>query len=527
MKRQPVPEPVGAKAGPEPSPALRRYLYLTACVTGAAVMIVEILGAKMLAPYFGTSHFVWTAQIAVTMAALACGYYAGGRLVDRSARLGRLYAAILAAAVALTLTVGLRERVAYALLDLPLAAGSLMASLFLFFIPLGLLAMTGPFLARMVSRSLRDVGGTVGRLSAVSTAGSFLGTAAIGYLLIPLLPNSVTMYGTAAVLAALAAGWFLAWGRRIRSTATAAVGIALGVAAGAWGLRYDGPRIGGSQELYRGNSSFGLVQVIQPAGTGIRYYLTDYLAQNSYDPVTGTSASMFTWMLEGLARAYAPRLDDVLCIGMGVGIVPRDLAREGSRVDVVEINPAVVPVARRFFDLDTDAFDLTIGDGRWFVNRADGRYDAVILDAFVGDSVPTHLMSRETFAAVARILKPDGVLVINTFVDYDSRGDFLGASLMKTLRAVFPGVLAHGVRDGNMLFVASPRAPLAMLHEPQLAGVHPQVLAEVRAAFASLWEPDPDAGIVLTDDFNPADFHDAANREEHRRGLAQSMRLGS
>ena len=78
---------------------LRRYLYMTAAVTGAAIMIVEILGAKMLAPYLGTSHFVWTAQIAVTLVALACGYYAGGRWVDRSPRLGRLYGAVAAAAV--------------------------------------------------------------------------------------------------------------------------------------------------------------------------------------------------------------------------------------------------------------------------------------------------------------------------------------------------------------------------------------------------------------------------------------------
>jgi predicted membrane-bound spermidine synthase len=488
-------------------------------------MVVEILGAKMLAPYFGTSHFVWTAQIAVTMAALACGYYAGGRLVDRAARLGRLYASILAAALALVLTVWLRERVAYALLDLPLAAGSLLASVFLFFVPLGLLAMTGPFLARVISRSLRDVGGTVGRLSAVSTVGSFLGTAAIGYLLIPLLPNSWTMYGTAAVLAAVAAGWFLAWGRRARSTAAAAVCIAAGIAAGAWGLRFDGPRITGHQELYRGNSSFGLIQVLQPTGSGIRYYLTDYLPQNVYDPVRQTGAAMFNWMLEDLALAYAPRLDDVLCIGMGVGIVPRDLARKGARVDVVEINPAVVPVARRFFDLDTEAFDLTIGDGRWFVNRTSSRYDAVLLDAFVGDNVPSHLMSRETFAAIARILKPDGVLVINTFVNFDSPGDFLGASLVKTLRAVFPAVRAHGTRTANTLFVASQRTPLTMLHEPDFSEVHPDALAEVRLAFTTLWEPDPDAGIVLTDDFNPVDARDAANREEHRRRLALSMKI--
>lgn len=527
MKRSPTPAADAPPAAPAISPVLRRYLYLTAFVTGAAVMIVEVLGAKMLAPYFGTSHFVWTAQIAVTMAALACGYYAGGRLVDRAARLGRLYAAILAAALSLVLTIGLRERVSYALLGLPLAIGSLLAAVFLFFLPLGLLAMTGPFLSRVIARSLTDVGGTVGRLTALSTVGSLVGTAAIGYLLIPLLPNSWTMYGTAAALALVALTWFAAWGRRARATTATAACIALGVAAGAWGLRFDGPRIPGNQELFRGNSSFGLLQVIQLPGSRLRLYLTDYLTQNVYDPVSGTSAAMFTWMLEDLARAYAPRLDDVLCIGMGVGIVPRDLARAGSRVDVVEINPAVVPVARRFFDLDTTTFSLTIGDGRWFVNQARARYDAVILDAFVGDSVATHLMSRESFAAIARLLKPDGVLVINTFVDFDSPKDFLGASLAKTLGSVFPSVRIHGARGANMLFVASPSAELAIIHEPDFGRVHPDAIADVRRAFETLWEPDAGAGIVLTDDFNPAEFHDAANRERFRRRLALAMQTGS
>src|SRR5262249_23073348 len=97
---KPVPASPGAVAPTAGlSAGLRRYLYLTASLTGAAIMIVEILGAKMLSPYVGTSHFVWTAQIAVTLVALACGYYAGGRLVDRSLRMGRLYAAILAAGV--------------------------------------------------------------------------------------------------------------------------------------------------------------------------------------------------------------------------------------------------------------------------------------------------------------------------------------------------------------------------------------------------------------------------------------------
>src|SRR5947207_8443947 len=183
------------------SPGLRRYLYFTAAVTGAAVMIVEILGAKMLAPYLGTSHFVWTAQIAVTLVALACGYYAGGRLVDKSLRLGRLYGAILAAGAYLALTVACADLVAYFFLDIGrLAFGSLLTSAVLFFLPLSFLAMVGPFLVRILTISVSTVGGNVGRLTALSTFGSFIGTLMIGYLLIPHLRNSMTMFLTALIL---------------------------------------------------------------------------------------------------------------------------------------------------------------------------------------------------------------------------------------------------------------------------------------------------------------------------------------
>src|SRR5437899_8239922 len=94
-------------ATPEPalSSGLRRYLYITAAITGAAIMIVEILGATMLSPYVGLSHFVWTAQIAITLVALSCGYYVGGRLADASQQITRLYWAILGAAIYLAVTV--------------------------------------------------------------------------------------------------------------------------------------------------------------------------------------------------------------------------------------------------------------------------------------------------------------------------------------------------------------------------------------------------------------------------------------
>ena len=494
-------------------------------------MIVEILGAKMLAPYIGTSHFVWTAQIAVTLVALAAGYYAGGRLVDRSPRPGPLYIWIAVAAAYLCLAVLIVEPVAYWCLKFQLAVGSLLASAFLFFIPLALLAMVGPFFVRLLTSTVTGVGGNVGRLTAISTVGSVVGTILIGYVLIPFLPNSLTMYVTAGVLMVVSALYLFVWSRsgRVLILLVAAAGLSLGFA----GVRADQHRFFGPwEQLQRRNSYFGQLQVLQQKDGVHRLYLNDYLTQNTYDVQTKRSVSMFTYMLHGLARAYSPALQDVLCIGLGVGIVPRQFAQEGARVEVIEINPAVVPLAQRHFDLDPQPLRIHFGDGRYFVNQSGpAKYDAIILDAFLGDSCPSHLMTREAFAGMKRILKPQGVLVINTFCDIEPTGkDFFGASLSKTLASVFQSVRIHNAGDGgNTFFVASAQTNLAILRPMDFEAAAPgetlaQVRIQIRGAFTGLRETDPNHGRVLTDDFNPVEFYDAANRERFRRNMAFYVR---
>jgi spermidine synthase len=497
---------------------LRRYLYLTAAVTGAAIMIVEILGAKMLSPYVGLSHFVWTAQIAVTLVALSCGYYIGGRLADRTQRLSSLYWAILGAAAYLAITVLICKPVAYWCLDFRLAIGSLLASTILFFLPLALLAMTGPFLVRVITSSLTGLGGNVGRLISIGTVGSFVGTLLIGYLLIPFFPNSLTMYITSLALLLICAGYFAIFRRQ--TAALAVVGI---VGVSAWfGARHasktDYQRF---VEKYFGNSHFGQIQVVDRSDGSVRYYLNDFLVQNTYDPARKQSVSQFTYLLSGLARAYVTNINDVLCIGLGVGIVPMDFATQGARVDVAEINPAIVPVGVKFFDLDTNKLHITIDDARHFLNRCDKKYDAVILDAFLGDSSPSHLMTREAFSSIRRALRPGGALVINSFGNLEPGHDFFVASLNKTLKSVFANVHLHtGATDGGMFFVASDRSPLQFVRRPDLQSIHPAVVEDAADSFNHVVDTIPEDGMVLTDDYNPAEFYDAKNREEIRHSLA-------
>jgi spermidine synthase len=517
MKKRPPPIPALAL-----SKGLRVYLYVTAAITGAAIMIVEILGAKMLSPYLGMSHFVWTAQIAVTLVALACGYYAGGRLVDRSPKLGRLYWAILGAAVYLAVTVFICESVAYWCLDFNLAFGALMASGILFFVPLALLAMTGPFLASVITSSISSVGGNVGRLTSIGTLGSLAGTILIGYFLLPLLPNSITMYVTALILMLVCVGYLTINRRKAAPVLilllTVGVGLGLGDHLGLKGHYKN------AVEEFRGNSHFGQLQVVT-VRDGRRYLLTDNLIQNIYDPERKQSPAHFPFVLAELARAYTSDIHDVLCIGLGIGIVPRDFARDGARVDVVEINPAVVKVAARFFDFQPGEVQLSIDDGRHFLNRCRKKYDVVVLDAFLGDSSPSHLLTREAFGSIAHVLRRGGTLVINALARLEPGRDFLAASLERTLKEVFPGVRLHSNGlDGATFYVATDHANPEFIRPPDLAGVHPDARDGTEATISRRVEVPPEHGRVLTDDYNPIEFYDARNREELRRALAKMAR---
>lgn len=235
--------------------------------------------------------------------------------------------------------------------------------------------------------------------------------------------------------------------------------------------------------------------------------------------------SQFTYLLSGLARAYVTNIHDVFCIGLGVGIVPMDFATHGARVDVAEINPAIVPVGAKFFGLETNKLHITIDDARHFLNRCDKKYDAVILDAFLGDSSPSHLMTREAFSSIRRVLRPGGALVINSFGNLEPGHDFFVASLNKTLKSVFANVHLHtGTTDGGMFFVASDRSPLEFVRRPDLQGIHPRVMEDAQDSFNHIVDTIPEDGMVLTDDYNPAEFYDAKNREEIRHSLAMHAR---
>jgi hypothetical protein len=148
----------------------------------------------------------------------------------------------------------------------------------------------------------------------------------------------------------------------------------------------------------------------------------------------------------------------------------------------------------------------------------------VVLDDFLGDSSPSHLLTREAFAAMRKVLRPDGVLVINLFGSLEDGQDFLAASVDRTLKSVFSGVRMHTSGAGQIYFAATPRPEPTFLCEPDFSDMYPDVEPDARSAFRNVAEAIPGHGLILTDDYNPTEYYDAHNREELRRRLALSAR---
>jgi MFS family permease len=207
-------------------------LCVTACLTGALVMVIEILGARIIGPFFGVSLYVWTALISVTLLALALGYAAGGWLADRQPSAALLYGLIGLAGCWLILLPGFKAPVLEAAMPAGLRLGCFFAASLLFGIPLFLLACVSPFLLRLAALDLTRIGRTAGLLYAVSTAGSFVGAAGTGFYLLGSFGVIATLRLSGAALVLLACAYF------IRARPGKALLLAAGLVPLAWTPRH-------------------------------------------------------------------------------------------------------------------------------------------------------------------------------------------------------------------------------------------------------------------------------------------------
>lgn len=418
---------------------------------GAIVMIYEIIGSRILAPFIGTSTYVWTSLIGVILGALSLGYWLGGKTADRRPEVGILAAAILAASGLVSATIVAKELVLSIVAALPawIEVKAVLAAVILFAPASVALGFVTPFAVKLRIASVGEAGTTVGRLYALSTVGSIAGTFAAGFFLLPFVGSVRTLYIIAGSLLALSL--LLVPASVTRSNIAAILLLVLGIAASEmW--RYANYR---AHELVDLDTEYSRVQVfrgIDPtSGRSIRAL--------SFDPYS-TQSAMFLDSNDlvfeyskfyHLIRVLNPRFHRTLIVGGAGYSFPKSYlsAYPDASIDVVEIDPEMTRIARVHFGLTNDPrLRIVHEDGRVFLNNAAGaEYDVVLMDAFgTLFSVPFHLTTREAVGAVHRSLRDDGVVVFN--LGSAIRGPasrFLQAEL-RTYQEVFPFVHLFKVR---------------------------------------------------------------------------------
>ncbi|MDQ3588292.1 MAG: fused MFS/spermidine synthase [Actinomycetota bacterium] len=480
-------------------------LPLLVFVVGTGSLGAEIAAVRLLSPYFGASTVVWANTIGVVLVALSVGYWLGGRLADRHPHMRGLCLLALVAA-------GLLALVPFAadpLLGLAVDAldsisagaffGSLVAVLVLVAVPVLLLGAVSPYAIRLAVSSVEEAGTVAGRLYALSTAGSLVGTLLSALLLIPLIGTRRTFLVFALAIAVMAVLGL----RPARRYALAPAAIAVLIVLPVGTLKAETNR---GRVVYETDTEYQYARVVETSG-GSRYLeLNEGQAQHSiYHPESVLTDDVWDGhlVLPFAARDSAPRR--VAILGNAAGTTSRAYERffPGTRVDGVEIDPELSEIGRRYFDMTNPRLRLYHEDARPFLRRVDARYDVISVDAYRQPYIPFYLTTREFFETVRDRLAPDGVLVVNA--GHPEGQDELEEVLTATMGDVFTHVMRDPIEPTNTLIVAS-RRPLSPGRIRAALPSLPPGLRRTASNAATRLAPPLKGGRVYTDDEAPVEW---------------------
>lgn len=481
MSRHPTSEPDAAVGAVTPDRPGRRGLALAVAVflSGAVLLGLEIVASRVLAPAFGSSLFVWGALIGVVLSGLAIGYWIGGVLADRRPT-PYLFVGVLSLGAMLVLAIPVSddwvvERVLS--WDLGPRLDPLVSATILFGPASAVLAAATPIAVRLAARSIERLGTIAGRLFAISTAGSIVGTFATAFWLVPELgTDQVIASGAVALLAAasvvaLTERLLLAGGALVLGAAAAAVAASL--LAPDTGGRIAASSIRNYSPVYRLQET-NTPRKLDPSDVATlaagfqlrdardtRYHRllvvddddSRYLRFNNsfqsgmyLDDAFRTRFRYTDYLQLGLAYASDPKR--VLFIGLGGGSAPKRIWRDFPELDVqvVELDPDVVATAYRWFGVPRDErLAIDVEDGRRFLQRDAGGWDVIVIDAFFADAIPFHMATVEFVELLRSRLVPGGAVAVNVIGALTGDASKLLRALTKTYRAAFPTVALHPV----------------------------------------------------------------------------------
>jgi spermidine synthase len=472
-------------------------LGLVAFLVGGATLSTEISASRLLAPYFGASTVVWANIIGLTLAYLALGYWLGGRLADRRPEPRVLATILLVAAAALAvLPFAARPLLRWAVEGVDSVAvgsvvGSFFAALALFAIPVTALGAAAPFLIRLALRGVDEAGRVAGRLYALSTAGSLVGTFLAALVLIPWVGTQRTLVATAAA-AALGAGLLAGGAWLLAPVAVAAL------------LAVPPPQI--KSALFQTESEYQYIRVVSDGDGGRDLELNEGVVSHSaWRPDT-----VLTGRYWDLFLMLPPLLDhparNLLVIGNAGGTIGRAYGRyyPGTAIDGVELDPELNTVARRWFGAgDNPRMRLIAADGRPFLERTHKRYDLIFVDAYRQPYVPFYLATSEFFRLAREHLRPGGMIALN--VAATPTDHKLSNAVGTTLLTAFPQVWRwRALRYNDVLFAL--REPVTRTELERLAGRAPGKVALLLPLFRDRLSAVRAHGWPLTDDRAPVEW---------------------
>jgi spermidine synthase len=485
-----------------------RSLELLVFTVGAGSLGAEIAAARLLAPWFGASTIVWANTIAVVLVALSIGYALGGRFADRAPYPAGLARIVLVAAALLAVVPfvsGPFLHLAVRAVDQLSAAtfvGSLLGVGALLALPLVLLGMVSPYAVRLQVEHVVDAGRTAGRLYAISTVGSLVGTFLAALLLIPVAGTRRTFLVLAAAMA-LSALPHLARGRLPAAVVPATILALIALPTGTVKAADGSERV-----IWEKETEYQYARVLQDADGVRTLELNEGHAVHSlYRPGAWLTGDYWDEMLAlSLAGGHAPPRS-VAILGNAAGTTARAIGHyfPETSVDAVEIDPALTKVGHQLFDLGSPRLHTHTADARPWLRSTSRRFDVIMVDAYRQPYIPFYLATREFFALVREHLEPGGLVVIN--VGHPEQSDQLEKVLSATMRAEFgdANVWRDPAEPTNSMLVGSTATdPAGRLRAA--AAPLPTELAEVALTTSDRLAPALRGGRVYTDDVAPVEW---------------------
>ena len=447
------------------------YLYITAFAGGLVSLAVELAASSLLRPHFGTANLVWAAIIGLILLYLTAGYFLGGRWADRSPHPATLYQIVAWAAF----LIGIIPFAAHPVLSLAspgfavsgqpnefadfnvaVLAGSFIAVLILFSLPVTLLGCVSPFIIRLAVEDVESAGQTAGRVYAISTAGSFLGTFLPDLVLVPTIGTRYTFVLLSLLLLTIA---FVGLARSKPRRLPLYLWMPAIIILLALILRGQ-PVKRAENTIYETESAYNYIQVVE--GEGCRYLLLNegQGIHSVYCPEQLRTSGPWDYFL--IAPYFNPppytpdRVESLALIGLAAGTIARQYTAVYGPlpIDGVEIDPEVVRVGREYFAMDEPNLNAIVADGRYYLAHSEHRYTVVGVDAYRLPYIPPHLTTVEFFRQVRDHLTAEGVVAIN--VGHTPEDYRLVEAMMATLLEVFPSAHVIDVPDSfNAIVVAT------------------------------------------------------------------------